>query len=198
MAGVMAEPASGAAVAAGHGWLSLDECLARAPRELHAWLAEPGLLTARVRCACDEAQFRLARLERDAVPPAIAARLGVSDRTGLIREIEFACGSTRWVFAQSVFPDSTLAQHAWLAELGGSALGESLLGRHDVSREPLEYRELAAQDALARAAAHGGEGAVWARRAVYHISDSPILVQEVFLPGLLHDIRRAGRQEEHG
>jgi chorismate-pyruvate lyase len=182
------DPASAPAGAPG-AWLCLDECLDRAPSALHQWLTEPGLLTALVRRACGcETRFRLLRVERSPLSAALAHRMGVTDTGCLVREIEFACGEKRWVFAQSVFPDSTVRQHPWLAELGSVALGESLLGRSDVSRQPLEYRELAADDDLAIAAG-GLDHPAWARRAVYRLSLAPILVQEVFLPALIHDGR---------
>jgi chorismate--pyruvate lyase len=112
----------------------------------------------------------------------------VGDTHCLVREIEFCCGDARWIFAQSLFPDSTVRQHPWLAELGSSALGVSLLGRHDVSREPLEYCGLPEGHELAVAAAalRRGPPPLWARRAVYQLSGAPILVQEVFLPALGH------------
>jgi chorismate--pyruvate lyase len=174
---------------AGEEWMRLDDCLRLAPRELHDWLAEPGLLTARVRRACGEAtRLRLLRLAPAPLDARLARRLGVADESCVLREIEFACAGTRWIFAQSVFPHSTVRQHPWLTELGGAALGESLLGRSDVSREPLEYRELDARHALAVAAGLPADrsGPLWGRRAIYHLSDAPILVQEVFLPGLVH------------
>jgi chorismate--pyruvate lyase len=170
-------------------WVRLDDCLRRAPARLHPWLAEPGLLTDRVRRACGEAtRFTLLRLERAGLGVAAARRLGVSDTECLVREIEFSCGDARWIFAQSLFPDSTVRQHPWLAELGSSALGVSLLGRHDVSREPLEYCGLPAGHGLevAAAAPRGNSEPLWARRAVYQLSGAPILVQEVFLPALGH------------
>jgi len=173
--------------------MRLDECLDRAPEALHPWLAEPGLLTALVRRACGcETQFRLLRVERSPLSATLAHRMGVGDAGCLLREIEFSCGSARWVFAQSVFPDSTVRQHPWLAELGNVALGESLLGQPEVSRQPLEYREIAADEELA-VAAGGLDGPAWARRAVYQLSMAPIMVQEVFLPALVHDGRASVR-----
>lgn len=184
-----AQPPVSAPSGAPGAWVCLDESLDRAPEALHPWLAEPGLLTALVRRACGcETQFRLLRVERAPLSSTLAQRMGVADTGCLVREIEFACGDTRWVFAQSVFPDSTVLQHPWLAELGNVALGESLLGRPDVSRQPLEYREIAVDDELA-VAAGGLDRPAWARRAVYRLSVAPILVQEVFLPALVHDGR---------
>ncbi|MFO1395063.1 MAG: chorismate lyase [Steroidobacteraceae bacterium] len=166
------------------GWITLDDCLAAAPPSLHGWLAEPGLLTARVqRAGGDLVRFTLLRLAPAPLERGLAVRMGVADTDALVREIEFACGDERWIFAQSVFPDSTLREHPWLGDLGGVALGVSLLGRHDVSREPLEYRRVEPDHPLAIAAG-GLHAAAWARRAVYHLSGAPIIVQELFLPAL--------------
>lgn len=189
MTGRDAQAAESPPECGGRTWMCLDDCLDRAPQVLHPWLAEPGLLTALVRRACGcETQFRLLRVERSPLSATLANRMGVDDTGCLVREIEFACGSVRWVFAQSVFPDSTVRQHPWLAELGNVALGESLLGQPEVSRQPLEYREIAANEELA-VAAGGLDRPAWARRAVYRLSAAPILVQEVFLPALIHDGR---------
>ena len=169
--------------------MALDDCLAAAPEALHGWLAEPGLLTARVqRAGGDRVRFTLLRLAPAPIDVALAARMGVRDVRGLVREIEFACDDERWIFAQSVFPDSTLHAHPWLGELGGVALGVSLLSRHDVSREPLEYRLIEPRDPLALAAGALAKPA-WARRAVYHLSGAPIIVQELFLPALTEKYR---------
>ena len=173
--------------AGGERWLSLDECAERVPPLLMPWLAEPGLLTSRVRAQCGSpARLRLLRLEPAPLDPAVAHRLGVDDAMCLLREIEFTCGARRWVFAQSVFPQSTLRQHPWLRELGDRGLGESLSAVDDVRREPLEYCELRVGHALARAALpeHTDAVSIWARRAVYRLGGPPILVQEVFLPAL--------------
>jgi chorismate--pyruvate lyase len=166
-------------------WQLLDACRVRVPESLEPWLAEPGLLTARVRAACGEAaRLKLLRLEPSPLDPRIARRLGVDDPTCLLREIEFTCGPHRWIFAQSVFPQSTVRQHPWLRDLGDNGLGESLSAVADVRREPLEFLELGADHPLARAAGADASAGLWARRAVYRLAGWPILVQEVFLPAL--------------
>jgi len=167
-------------------WLPFAECRERVPAVLEPWLAEPGLLTARVRAACGAAtQLRLLRLEPAALDPRVARRLGVEDAACLLREIEFTCGPWRWIFAQSVFPQSTVQRHPWLRELGDNGLGESLNAVEDVSREPLEYLQLHAGHPRAQAAgADESADPLWARRAVYRLGGWPILVQEVFLPAL--------------
>jgi chorismate--pyruvate lyase len=169
------------------GWSPLAECEARVPEGLRPWLAEPGLLTARVRSSCGDAtRLRMLRLERAPLGMSLGRTLGVEDTGCLLREVEIGCGATRWIFAQSVFPDSTVERYPWLGELGDNGLGEALTRVAEVRREPLEYLELPAAHELARAATgHSGPGrALWARRAVYRLGGLPILVQEVFLPAL--------------
>lgn len=133
--------------------------------------------------------MRLTVLRVAAAPlaPALARRLGVTDRGGINREIELCCAERRWIYARSVFPDSTVRAHPWLAELGGNGLGETLAGIPAVEREPLEYLELPPGHELAQAAAPAAtdKGRLWARRKLYRLAGGPILVQEVFLPVLL-------------
>ncbi len=168
-------------------WVSLEDCAGRVPAVLLPWLAEPGLLTARVRAeGGTAARLRLLRLEPAPLDPAIAERLAVDDEACLLREIEFTCDTRRWVFAQTVLPLSTVRAHPWLRELGDRGLGESLSTVADVRREPLEYLELPGGHPLARAASPEDPvaGPLWARRAAYRLGGHPILVQEVFLPAL--------------
>ena len=171
----------------GDEWHSLDECAGRVPAELRPWLEEPGLLTARVRAACGSTTaLRLLKLEPAPIGARVRRRLGVEDPIGFVREIEITCGAIRWIFAQSVFPQSTVQQYPWLRDLGDNGLGESLSSIGDVRREPLEYIELHDRHELTVAArAEFAPGApLWARRAVYRLAGWPILVQEVFLPEL--------------
>ena len=162
---------------------------ARVPHELLSWLAEPGMLTARVRALCGPAmEFRrLGRLRESALSTPLRARLEVADDSCLLREIEFCTSGERIVFAQTVLPASTVEHYPWLRELGDSPLGETLRQVDaPLEREPLEYAELPAGHPLADAARCGnGRDPLWARRAVYRLGGLPILVQEVFLPELL-------------
>jgi chorismate--pyruvate lyase len=174
-------------------WLPFEACHGRAPAGLLPWLAEPGLLTERVRAvAGDATQFRVLRVRSAPLALELRARLAVTDTTCLLREIEICCGEVRWIFAQSVFPESAVARHPWLRDLGESPLGEALRQVAGVERDPLAYAELAAGHALARSAVPEGANSLWARRAVYRLAGAPIIVQEVFLPGL----GRCGAREE--
>jgi chorismate-pyruvate lyase len=173
-------------------WLALEECRAQVPIALLPWLAEPGLLTARARSEAGAAAgFRLLRLALAPIATDVQARLQITDRTGLLREIEFTCGEVRWIYALSVFPASTVREYPWLAELGGAALGEALARISEVVREPLEYLALPRGHALdiaartqARAGADTDARRCWARRAAYRLGQHRILVTEVFLPSI--------------
>jgi chorismate lyase len=190
-------------------WTSFAVIETRAPAALLSWLAEPGLLTARVREACgDSMYFRMLGPLRDApLPPPLQARLDVKDSHCLLREIEFRCGEQRIIFAQTIFPATTVGAFPWLRELGEAPLGETLRkAEQPLERDPLEYRALTHDHPLALAACSdagvtpvtsshphcddtpptGHVTGVWARRAVYRLAGHPILVQEVFLPALLH------------
>lgn len=181
-------------------WTALDRVESQVPPELRSWLAEPGLLTARIRELCgDRMRFRmLGPLRAAHVSAGIQARLGRRDERALLREIEFCHLRERVLYAQTVLPDSTVRSHPWLRELGDSPIGESLRRAGGaLEREPLEYAALPVDDALARAARgaspDGSAETLWARRAVYRLDGDPILVQEVFLPALL--LVRTGRTQ---
>ena len=137
-------------------WKVLADIAARAPPALLTWLAEPGLLTARVREFCgDDMRFRmLGPLRRAVLPEALRARLTVTDSECLVREIEFRCDDTRIIFAQTIFPATTVAAFPWLRQLGEAPLGEALRrAGQPLTRDPLEYSQLSAGHALAEAAA---------------------------------------------
>lgn len=173
-------------------WATLDRVELHAPAALRSWLAEPGLLTARIRALCGERmRFRLlGPLRSTRLYDELQVRLDLYGERCLLREIEFCCLGERVVYAQTVLPESTVRAHPWLRELGDSPIGESLRrAGESLEREPLEYAALPPDHALSLAASDASPDAqratLWARRAVYRLAGRPILVQEVFLPALL-------------
>ena len=92
-----------------------------------------------------------------------------------------------WVFGQTVIPDSTLCVHPWLAELGDSALGETLADLSGVERGPYEYAWLPTAEAVTARALRDAEikpAGLWARRARIAMRAAPLLTQELFLPAM--------------
>jgi chorismate--pyruvate lyase len=165
---------------------SLDEFLPAAPPAAAAWLAEPGLLTERLRACCDGEPGLTVIAETEATLAAQdAAVLRASGSAAFVREIELTCDGRPWVFAQTLIPQGTLARQRWLASLGRDALGERLAAVPGLERGPLEYARLAPGDGLYQRALRGRHDApdsLWARRSWFAIDGDRLLVQEVFLP----------------
>lgn len=153
------------------------------------WLVDRGSLTDRVRERC-----AALRVELVFQGPRRAARdehflaVGRAQRV-FVREVFLSCGRARVVFAHSVTRLANL-RGAWrgLVRLGTRPLGVALFSDPRVRRRPLRFRRLGPQDELhARACAATGKRlpALWARRSLFILGKSPILVTEIFLPGIL-------------
>jgi len=153
---------------------------------LRPWLIGNGLLTERLRAACGS-RFALRVLDywSGLLSASHRAALRVEDDAGLFRDVEMSCGEQVWVFDQTVIPDSTLSAHPWLAELGDSALGETLSDLSGVERSAYEYAWLPAADSMTARALCRAEikpAGLWARRSRIALRSAPMLVHELFLP----------------
>src|ERR1700691_86986 len=104
------------------------------------WLIGKGRLTLRLREACG-ARFALRLVDQwsGLLSASHKAALRTADSAGLFGDVDMYCGGHVWVFGQTIIPDSTLCVHPWLAELGDSALGETLADLSGVERSPYEY-----------------------------------------------------------
>ncbi len=172
-----------------HWSQSLDDFRPPAAPPAAAWLAEPGLLTERLRACCSGRQGLIVVSEREA-PLAMAesALLQAPGNSAFVREIELTCDGRPWVFAQSLIPLATLARHGWLSRLGETALGERLAASPEIKRGPLEFARLTSGVALFhRALRQSAEppAELWARRSWFALDGARLLVQEVFLPEAL-------------
>jgi chorismate lyase len=156
--------------------------------QLRPWLIGKGLLTQRLKAVCAE-KFALRLVDQwsGVLNTSHKSALRSVDNAGLFREVEMSCGAQVWVFAQTVMPDSTLCAHPWLAELGGSALGETLSGLSGFERSSYEYGYVPAEHALGARAlrfAPAKPAGVWARRSRMWLRSAPLLIQELFLPAM--------------
>ncbi|MFI4890236.1 MAG: chorismate--pyruvate lyase family protein [Steroidobacterales bacterium] len=155
---------------------------------LRAWLIGKGLLTVRLKAAC-KGPFTLHVIDQWTGLLQSSHRQGLrtDDAAGLFRDVEMECGGQIWVFAQSIIPDSTLSAHPWLAELGDSALGETLCGLSGYERSAYEFGWLPAGLPVAARALRNvavKPAGLWARRSRISLHGAPILVQELFLPAI--------------
>lgn len=154
------------------------------------WLVDNGSLTQRLRARCGK--FAVERVRQRWARPlpdeALLLRMRSHERA-LLREVSLCCDGMQVVFAHSVLPRRSL-RGAWhgLSRLGAKPLGAALFGNPHVVRTPLSFRKLLPRHALyARAVEHLAvrPACLWARRSVFMLHGSSILVTEVFLPGVL-------------
>jgi chorismate--pyruvate lyase len=154
--------------------------------ELYGWLTDTGLLTARLRQQCGN-NFRLAVIEDYA-----GAEPG--NNTDKLRRIVLWCGDRPCIYAETLLPQTTTAEHPWLKELGDEPLGETLQTRSDVNRGSFEFASLTAAQLPADIPAPT-DGALWARRSEFFVGNTSLLVTEVFLPDfvecVIHHVRSA-------
>jgi chorismate--pyruvate lyase len=154
------------------------------------WLVNDGSLTQRLKASCRQFSVERLRLRwaRPLPDEALLLKMRPHERA-LLREVALFCDGTQAVFAYSVLPRRSL-RGEWrnLGKLGSKPLGAALFANPHVVRTPLAFRKLQPRHALyARAVEHllVKPPCLWARRSVFMLHNAPILVTEVFLPGVL-------------
>ena len=110
-------------------------------------------------------------------------------KTALIREVLLMGNHQPVVFAHSVLPRGSL-RGPWngLGRLGSKPLGATLFANPKVKRTPLSYKKLRPNHALYQQAMQHltlKPTHLWARRSIFSLNCSNIMVTEVFLPQLL-------------
>lgn len=154
------------------------------------WLHDHGSLTARIQQRCKKFSVRnvcntLLTATRDE-----RALIGVTPRQKVYtREVFLLADGKPVVFAHSVVAAPHL-RSAWhsLATLGNRPLGALLFAHPLVRREPLHLCALKPNHTLYRRAAEALDTPplkLWARRSLFTLHGAPLLVTEVFLPGIL-------------
>jgi chorismate lyase len=154
------------------------------------WLTDGGSLTARIARLYPAVRVHilfqgLRRPDRD-------ERFLFGDQCGtrvLVREVFLMCGDMPVVFAHTVVDPRHLCG-VWrsILKLGSRPLGAALFADPRVRRYPLRQKRLGPHHELhARLKTFLGRppARLWARRSLFRLRDSPILVTEVFLPGIL-------------
>lgn len=154
------------------------------------WLMERGSLTRRLQLASRTFEVEPVQVHHGRALPEEAHSLNFKPRQrAIIREVYLHCNGMPAVFAHSVLPYSSL-HGDWqsLRGLGSRPLGAALFSDPRVMRTPLTFKKLGARHALyGKAVQHIEEAPseLWARRSVFHLARSAILVTEIFLPEVL-------------
>jgi len=151
---------------------------------LHSWLTDTGLLTARLRQQCSDG-FRLEVIEDSFAwqPDSNAEKL---------RRIVLWCGDHACIYAETLLPETTIAEHPWLKELGDEPLGEALQRRLDVSRGKFEFA-LLTPNQLPIDLPAPKDIALWTRRSEFFIGSTSLTVTEIFLPGIIECLTHRSR-----
>lgn len=165
-----------------------------APDSLRHWLSDPASLTARIVAHCSA--FRVEVLRETLDRPSADERdlIGLPPgRLAWTREVLLVADGVPVVFAHSVLAPRDLA-NAWhmARAIGCRPLGAALFADPGIRREALQCARLAPAHSLYRQAAQAAGAplpALWARRSRFVRRARPLLVTEVFLPG----IARLGR-----
>lgn len=159
------------------------------PMYLRPWLTDEGSLTARIRARCEQLQVRVLT-EGTALPHENERRL-VDIRRGAcawLREVLLVADGRPVVFAHSVAAQRDLRSAWHMAEgVGLRPLGEALFADPTVARLPIQVAHITAASPLHRRAETALDTKLpmlWARRSRFLRHGRPLLVVEVFLPGI--------------
>jgi len=160
------------------------------PADMAGWLFDRGSLTRRLQMACPTG-FRVELVEQGWQRPMLneAMRLGVSpDRLALVRQVYLFCHARPVVYARTVIPVSTLTgAERHLACLGNRPLGAVLFAAPNMRRDEVEVACIRPGQRIFTRATRvldSAPASIWGRRSVFYLSGKPLLVSEVFLPGI--------------
>ncbi len=158
--------------------------------EYRHWLRDHGSLTRRLQQSCERFSVEDVRQRWGRPGWDESSLLGLRRKEhALLREVSLCCNGVPVVFAHSVLPVSSL-QGEWrdLTRLASRPLGEALFANPSVVRTPLTFRKLQPGDMLYLRAClrmSARSAPLWARRSIFELHHSPIMVTEVFLPEIL-------------
>ena len=158
---------------------------------MYPWLKDTDSLTKRLVDFC-QGQFSVRLLHQGWNPPLISeARLLGTRRaeTAMIREVELLCDTRPLVFARTLIPATSMTGGARrLAQLGNKPLGAVLFADPRTQRTRIQIARISPGYPLyAAATGHldNKPDELWGRRTLFLFAGKPILVNEIFLPGVV-------------
>ncbi len=161
-----------------------------ASKQLLDWLQDPTSLTARLKQTCS-GEFRVVPVSQTRRRPQLneAIALGVNPHElCFIREVHLLCDEEPWVFARTVIPVRTLSgPRRRLSRLGKKPLGAVLFADPSMQRSHIEIARICPGQAVfdsATAPLAKKPAEIWGRRSAFFLGGMPLLVSEIFLPGI--------------
>jgi len=163
---------------------------AELPAALRPWLLDTASLTQRLIAVCHGA-FRVELIAQGWRAPMRNEALALAlrpERYAMVREVHLRCAERPWVYARTVIPATTLSgANRRLAHLKTRSLGAVLFADPNTERSEFEIACITPRDALyprAVRALREAPDALWGRRARFVLRGQPLLVTEIFLPGV--------------
>jgi chorismate lyase len=154
--------------------------LLQLPAAFEPWLLCQGSLTALLKSRCQSFRLELVTEHWQVLPDVLQQQW--QQVQGLKRDVILWCDGKPCVYAQSWLPESTLEQMEPLARLGSQPLGEYIFQHASLERGVIEVALLETGLLLPVV---GKQNALWARRSMFSVQQQQLLVQEIFLPGVL-------------
>ncbi|MFA6920477.1 MAG: chorismate lyase [Gallionella sp.] len=158
--------------------------------ELQPWLRDHGSLTQRIVQRCERFSVRNVKSALARIAPDESALLGLApQQLAWSREVFLCADDQPVVFAHSACEARHL-RGAWqaLRKLGNKPLGALLFSHPQIVRQPLHFKALHRRHPLYRRATcvlNNPPDRLWARRSLFYLNNTPLLVTEVFLPEIL-------------
>lgn len=174
------------------GWVDHWNKLSLLPPEaLQQWMEYRESITELAKQRFNDVHVKL--IQEGWVYPALeeAHSLNQSGETLVfIREIFMECDGENCWYARTVIPSETYEKYRLDFEgLGSTPLGSLLYNREEVHRSAFQFIHLTPRLELHQQLLSVSQEAVaeslWARRSVFHLEKSPLLLQEIFLPSLI-------------
>ena len=160
------------------------------PEPVLRWLLDPASLTRRIQSACHGC-FRVEVLFQGWARPQHNETRELGMRTGssgFVREVHLLCDGRPWVFARTIIPRTTLTgPRRCLTRLKSRPLGAVLFADPSMQRGPVEIARLSPCDKLYPSAIRHltqRPETIWGRRSLFTLGGKPLLVSEIFLPGI--------------
>lgn len=160
-------------------------------RKIQGWLNTPNSLTAKLKNLCPDLQVVVLSEKQEVPLLNESQRLGLArDEEAWVRCVLLKCGDKSWVYARTIIPNFD-SNNPWseLQHLGNKPLGEVLFEMPSIQRSPFEFSKDTLSywphlaDALSNPQSSHLSG--YARRSMFHQQAAPLLLTEVFLPGLV-------------
>lgn len=149
------------------------------PAVLQSWLFETGSLTARLK---RQGHFALQLLDeqQEVLPVFLQQRWQLAQ--GTRREVLLTVDQQPAIYAQSFWSAQAGQQLLPLAKLGAMPLGEFMFAHSELKRSALELAAISADFSVP---ARENAKPCWGRRSYFSLFGHELLVQEVFLAGVL-------------